>query len=179
LEEMDESEDPLIKAVSILFKKGCNMEDIRKVINIEIPSLLYLNRMIKNALGRLKINVNSKAKSSFDEDCSGYCFEYKKNNFTYYPWLGFNYNDSPNPFGLMFWLNPDHKDHIRISEIFRKEFPLKERYFSNFDSNQVVIMTLTKKEEWNTFFEFDDKEDQINYIKNFTEFNLNMINQNS
>ncbi len=172
--KMADTEDFLIQSTSILFKKGCGMENVKKVIDREIPSLLFLNRMVKNALEQISINVNKRAKS-FSEDGSGYYFEFNMKDCKYFPWLGINYNESENPFGLMFWLNPDFASHRVLAEKFKREKPFHEKYYSNFNSNQVVVMTLTKKEDWDEFFNLMTKEEQISYIRNFVELNLEMI----
>ncbi len=173
---MERSSNNLINSASIFFKKGCDVMTIKKVENIEIPNLLWLNRMVHKAISELNLKINRRAKA-FTDDFSGYIFEFESNQDVIYPWFGFNYNDeegSKNPFGLMCWLN-DSASHQNIYKEWKNKYPFeKDKYHKQIANDQVVIMTLTVKEgkkskELTDFLSKETKEEQIGVIKEFLE----------
>lgn len=178
------SEDPLVAGFSKFIMGICKMKKIEIVKDFQIRNLLFLNRMIERALMEIAAKTNLKIwrnTKSFTEAGSGFVFEAILNeNIKIFPWLGINYNDSENPFGLMLWLNADQQPHCGIARWLMKG-SVKERlfpendYFVNIKNNEVVVMP----QNWeNNFTKLASKEEQIQCIRTFTEYFLEQLINN-
>ena len=170
-EQMDTSTNSFIKSISQFFKEICKMQEIKRVETFDIQNLLYLNRMIEKVISESKFELTPRVKS-FTNEGSGYAFQCNFGEKAIYPWLGFNYNEV-NPFGLMFWLNT-YSGHKPIHEKIKNTTQFPNKYFENYEADQVVIMTLRNDNERDEFLVLN-KEEQVDFIKNFLDTIINKI----